>query len=392
MVFTSPFFLFLFLPIVTGIHYVMKDKYRNFFLFVASSFFYYYGEQNLLFLMYGVIIINWLTGLGFEYIDKRSEAGRKQKLRKILLLVCICVCVGILWHYKYWGFTITSFNRVAAVVGFDYKLSTVDKILLPLGISFYTFHCLSYTFDVYRKKMMAEHNLLNFMCYVLMFPQLVAGPIVRYIDIKAQFEHRVITLIGMVNGIRRFCYGLAKKVLIANTVAIAVDQIFKLPIGQLDFFTAWAGAICYTLQIYFDFSGYSDMAIGLAMLFGFRYKENFNYPYVSKSVSEFWRRWHISLSTWLRDYVYISMGGSRVTKAKYCFNLLFVMLLSGLWHGASFTFVFWGLWYGVFLVLESIMSNNFTPPSKVLFKQNLLGRSTYLYAGGNNFRMGSVQS
>ena len=231
--------------------------------------------------------------------------------------------------------------------------------MLPLGISFYTFHCLSYSLDVYMGKMRAEKNLLHFATYVLMFPQLVAGPIVRYIDIKPQIEHRSISAIGFCNGIRRFCFGMGKKVLIANTVAKVVDKIFALPVQNLDFCTAWLGAIGYTLQIYFDFSGYSDMAIGIAAMFGFHYKENFNYPYISKSVSEFWRRWHISLSTWLRDYVYINLGGNRVSFLRYNFNILIVFLLSGLWHGANMTFVVWGLWYGLFIVMENLFFKDY---------------------------------
>lgn len=367
MVFTSTIFLFLFLPLTAFSHYIMQAKYRNLFLFIMSSVFYYYGEQNLLFLMYGVILINWLTAFGFEQIDSKIVIDRYKLLyRKILLILCIILCIGILWYYKYWGFTISIFNDIFTLLGCDYSLSLVDKIILPLGISFYTFHCLSYTFDVYLKKMSADHNLLNFMCYVLMFPQLVAGPIVRYIDIKKQFEHRSITLIGINNGIRKFCFGLAKKVLIANTVALSADRIFDMPIEQLDFVSAWFGAICYTLQIYFDFSGYSDMAIGLAMLFGFRYKENFNYPYISRSVSEFWRRWHISLSSWLKDYVYISLGGNRVARWRYYFNLIMVMLLSGLWHGAQFTFVLWGLWYGIFMVIEVAGFRNILQRNSIL--------------------------
>lgn len=364
MLFTSPPFIFLFLPLTLSLYFLMQKRYRNAFLFIMSSAFYFFGEQKMLFLMYGVILLNYFTALAFSKIDSRIgtaqlDEERGHKLKKLLLGGCVAICIGLLWYFKYWHFSIDIFNKTAAFLGIHYQLSQVDKILLPLGISFYTFHVLSYTFDVYMGKMKADKNLLNFMAYVLMFPQLVAGPIVRYIDIQKQFEHRIVTVNGFAGGIRRFCFGFAKKVLIANTVAKAADKIFALSPEQLDFVTAWIGAICYTLQIYFDFSGYSDMAIGLAALFGFKYKENFNYPYISKTVSEFWRRWHISLSTWLRDYVYINLGGSRTGKYRYYFNVLVVFLCSGLWHGANMTFVLWGAWYGVFIILESIFLKKF---------------------------------
>lgn len=364
MVFTSPVFLFLFLPIVIILYFLMQKRYRNYFLLLASSAFYFYGEQRLILIMYGVIVLNYFTGLALSYLEvHRLERALIDKyyfcLRKILLLLCIGICIGLLWYFKYWQYTHHLLEKLLALLNVNYHLSVVDKIVLPLGISFYIFHCLSYTLDVYMGKMKAEKSLANFMTYVLMFPQLVAGPIVRYIDIKKQFGERSVSMVGFANGIRRFCFGLAKKVLIANTVAKTADQIFSLPANELSISVAWLGAICYTLQIYFDFSGYSDMAIGLAALFGFHYKENFNYPYISKSISEFWRRWHISLSTWLRDYVYINLGGNRVAKWRYYLNLLLVFLLSGLWHGANTTFVLWGVWYGIFIILESIFLAKF---------------------------------
>lgn len=359
LVFTSPVFLFLFLPIVVILYFLMQKRYRNYFLLVASSVFYFYGEQRLILIMYGVILLNYITALGFAYLEKKCASDNfiqthYMQLKKILLLLCIGVCIGLLWYFKYWQYTQFLLGKIIAVLHIDYSLSTVDKIILPLGISFYIFHCLSYTLDVYMGKLKAEKNLVNFMTYVLMFPQLVAGPIVRYIDIQKQFVERSVSMVGFANGIRRFCFGLAEKVIIANTVAKVADKVFALPTNELNISVAWLGAICYTLQIYFDFSGYSNMAIGLAALFGFHYKENFNYPYISKTISEFWRRWHISLSTWLRDYVYINLGGNRVAKWHYYLNLLLVFLLSGLWHGANTTFVLWGVWYGVFISIESI--------------------------------------
>lgn len=353
MNFTSPLFLFAFLPIILLLHFLIAKRYRNWLLFFGSSVFYFYGEQKMLLLMYFVILLNYGVALGLQYVQDKIEVERKKLLlKKALIIGCVTICIGILWYFKYWNFTLHVFNRIADVFGIPYKITYFDKIVLPLGISFYTFHVLSYSLDVYLGKMRAEKNLLNFATYVLMFPQLVAGPIVRYIDIRKQFIDRVVTPLGVVNGFRRFCFGLGKKILIANTVAKVADQIFAANLAQLDAASAWLGAVCYTLQIFFDFSGYSDMAIGLAMMFGFHYKENFNYPYISKSCGEFWRRWHISLSTWLRDYVYILMGGSRVSALRLSRNILIVFLLSGLWHGANMTFVFWGLWYGVFLVLE----------------------------------------
>lgn len=359
LVFTSPVFLFLFLPMVVMLYFLMQKRYRNYFLLLASSAFYFYGEQRLILIMYGVILLNFITGLSFVYLEKKVASSNfiqlhYLQLKKILLLSCMGICIGLLWYFKYWQYTHHLITKVISILHINYQLSSVDKIVLPLGISFYIFHCLSYTLDVYMGKMKAEKNLVNFMTYVLMFPQLVAGPIVRYVDIQKQFVERSISMVGFANGIRRFCFGLAKKVIIANTVAKVADQIFSLPTGELSVSVAWLGAICYTLQIYFDFSGYSDMAIGLAALFGFHYKENFNYPYISKTISEFWRRWHISLSTWLRDYVYINLGGNRVVKWRYYLNLLLVFLLSGLWHGANTTFVLWGIWYGIFIIIESI--------------------------------------
>ena len=364
MVFSSTVFLFLFLPFVLMIYFVIRKEFRNAFLFLASSFFYWYGEQKMLLLMYFVILLNYGISLLIGFIDegkllKSWQANKLRLARKGLLLFCIAVCVGLLWYFKYWNFSIHIFNKLAALFGISYKLSFVDKIIFPLGISFYIFQVLSYLFDVYLKKIKPERNLLNFAVYVIMFPQLIAGPIIRYEDIKKQIIERTVSWVGFANGVRRFCFGLAKKILIANTVAKAVDKIFAVPIEQLDLLSAWIGAICYSLQLYFDFSGYSDMAIGIGAMFGFHYKENFNYPYMCKTVGEYWRRWHISLSTWLRDYIYFPMGGSRKGRKRLYFNLIVVFLVSGLWHGAKTTFALWGLWFGVFIVLEAMWLKDF---------------------------------
>lgn len=371
MVFSSAVFLFLFLPIVLiAYRFIPKSKItaQNIFLLLVSSVFYYYGEQQNILLLYFVVFINYLCGLmvysGCTEETLRLESERnaacllqqnaddlikpKTKLQKFWMTACVVICIGLLWYFKYFNFTLLILSGLFAN-GVAPKLA---DIVLPLGISFYTFHVLSYSLDVYFGRMRAEKNLLNFASYVLMFPQLVAGPIVRYRDIYHQFYHRTVTGAGFVNGSRRFCFGLAKKVLIANTISEYADQIFAISPSQLSLADCWAGAVAYSLQIYFDFSGYSDMAIGLALLFGFHYKENFNYPYMAKSCGEFWHRWHISLSTWLRDYVYIHMGGSRESAFKTCRNVLFVFFCSGLWHGANVTFVCWGLLYGIFIVLE----------------------------------------
>lgn len=351
MVFSSTIFLFAFLPLVIILYQFVGKRFQNLFLLLVSSLFYYYGEQEKLLLMYFVIVINYLTArLVYSGLEEDGSYKEKKIQQKCYLLACVVICIGLLWFYKYFNFTL-DLLALAFSGAANYKLA---GIVLPLGISFYTFHVLSYTLDVYFGRMKVEKNLLNFAAYVLMFPQLVAGPIVRYRDICQQFYYRVVTGVGFVNGVRRFCYGLAKKVLIANTVSVYVDKVFAIPVEQLTTADCWLGAIAYSLQIYFDFSGYSDMAIGLAMLFGFHYKENFNYPYVAKSAAEFWRRWHISLSTWLRDYVYIHMGGNRNGSLVTYRNILFVFLCSGLWHGANMTFVCWGLWYGVFIVLENM--------------------------------------
>lgn len=366
MLFTSPIFLFLFLPIVIFLYRLLPKKIfiKNLFLLLVSSIFYYYGEQEKILIMYFIILLNWSVAL---YIDSGTiddeTYKEKTKAQKLAMGVCLFISVGLLWYYKYLNFSIEMLNSLFSL---QPPLQIISGIVLPLGISFYTFHVLSYTLDVYFGRLKVEKNFFNFCSYVLMFPQLIAGPIVRYIDIKYQFYNRTITSVGFFNGIRTFCYGLSKKVLIANTIAVYVDNIFAKPVASLTTADCWLGAIGYTLQIYFDFSGYSSMAIGLAMLFGFHYKENFNYPYIAKSATEFWRRWHISLSTWLRDYVYINVGGNRVAPWRRNLNVLFVFFCSGLWHGANVTFVCWGLIYGMFIVLENIGLNKLLKKSSIL--------------------------
>jgi alginate O-acetyltransferase complex protein AlgI len=259
----------------------------------------------------------------------------------------------VLGTFKYANFLVENLNWI--LVHFHWQPCTVDPIHLPLGISFYTFHALSYVLDVYRREVPAMKNPINFALYISFFPQSIAGPIVRYNDVAAQLSRRVVTGPGFAEGVRRFIIGLAKKMIVANTLAVPADAIFALPASELTASLAWLGIVCYTLQIYFDFSGYSDMAIALAKFFGFQFRENFHFPYTASSITDFWRRWHISLSTWYRDYLYVPLGGNRRGTARLYFNLVTVFCLCGLWHGASWTFIFWGLFHGTFLVVERMV-------------------------------------
>ncbi|MGQ3889239.1 MBOAT family O-acyltransferase [Legionella sp. CNM-1927-20] len=342
MVFSSLIFLFLFLPSVNLTYFLFLKRIRiqNFILALSSLAFYYWGEKDHIFIMLACIFINYLCGILIH--DSQNE-----KYRKLYLITSVIASLSLLIYFKYFNFFIAAANHFL-----NLNLTNFSKIVLPLGISFYTFHSLSYVIDVYWKKVQAERNLITFVGYVSLFPQLVAGPIVRYCDIRHSFYRRYITRAGFRNGILRFCFGLGKKVIIANEVARIADIVFSLPTTDLTFTLAWLGAIAYALQIYFDFSGYSDMAIGIGLMFGFRYKENFRFPYNSLSIQEFWRKWHISLSSWFRDYVYIPLGGNRKSKMRTYSNLLIVFGLCGFWHGASYTFIFWGLFHGLFLILE----------------------------------------
>ena len=360
MVFSSIVFIFLFFPLVLTGYLVIPKKHiqwKNFYLFLASSLFYFWGEQKIILLMYTTILLNYGAGLLLTKKTperKLKENSGRTKFQKVVFYTTMLLTIGSLSYYKYLNFGIDSFNTILSLLNIPHNAYSIATIALPLGISFYTFHILSYTIDVYTGKLQAEHNILRLATYIMMFPQLIAGPIVRYIDVYKQFYNRSITRTGFSNGIRRFMIGLAKKVLIANTVAQPADIIFALPSSEMSISLAWLGAICYTLQIYFDFSGYSDMALGIGQMFGFKYKENFLYPYIAQSIGEFWRRWHISLTSWLIDYVYIPLGGSKSGKLKTYRNLLLVFLLSGLWHGANFTIILWGAWQGIFVILEKM--------------------------------------
>ena len=343
MVFSSAIFLYVFLPITLGLYYALTHRLRNMWLLVASLIFYAWGEPVYLPLMLLSILFNWMIGLCIEW-------ARHKKLEFIILTLGVCVDVLVLVYYKYAFFLASNFN---ALMGSHHHLHlNVVQNTLPVGISFFTFHSISYIVDVYRREAKALRSPLNMGVYISLFPQLIAGPIIRYHDIAEQIMHRSNTLERFSSGVERFVFGLGKKVLIANVLGQVADQVFATPSGSLSAPAAWLGVLCYTLQIYFDFSGYSDMAIGLARMFGFELTENFNYPYISRSVREFWRRWHISLSTWFRDYVYIPLGGNRASRTRVGVNLFSVFLLCGMWHGASWNFAFWGAFHGALLVLE----------------------------------------
>jgi len=343
MVFSSPIFLFLFLPIVLGVYFLLPKALWNLWLLVASLLFYAWGERLFTLVMIASISMNYVFGLMLERF--RGRPGMKATM-----VVATVANLGLLIGYKYANFLVGIFNDVLLVT----KTPPIhlDPVHLPIGISFFTFHALSYVIDVYRADVRGQKDFVKVALYVTLFPQLIAGPILRFHHVAHQFGIRSVNLLLFQSGVRRFLVGFGKKVLIANTLAGPADKIFALSASTLSPGAAWLGIVCYTLQLYFDFSGYSDMAIGLGRMFGFQFPENFNYPYISCSIKEFWRRWHISLSTWFRDYLYIPMGGNRVSPGRGYFNLLTVFFLCGLWHGASWSFVVWGLYHGLFLVLE----------------------------------------
>lgn len=345
MVFSSPVFLFLFLPTVLALYPMVPPSGWNALLLVASLVFYGYGEPRGIFIMLGSIVVNFAFGL---WLDRAAERGRA----RLALTLAVIANLSILVAVKYTNFVIDNLNFLLPSLGVAPLV--LLPIRLPIGISFFTFHALSYIIDVYRRVVRAERRPVNMALYIALFPQLVAGPIIRYHDIAAQIAHRTVTREGFTSGVRRFIIGLGKKVLIADTVAGPADAIFRLPHETLTPGLAWLGVVCYTLQIYFDFSGYSDMAIGLGRMFGFHFLENFNFPYAARSMTDFWRRWHISLSRWFRDYLYIPLGGNRRRPGRVYFNLVTVFFLVGLWHGASWSFVVWGLFHGASLVAERL--------------------------------------
>lgn len=340
MVFSSSVFLFCFLPIMLITYYLIKIEFRNILLLISSLFFYAWGEPKFVFVILVSIIINYSFGFLITF-------GSNPLVRKIIMLLGVFANCGILFYFKYFDFFLSSTNNL---LGLDLPLK---HVMLPIGISFFTFQGLSYILDIYWGKVEFQKNFIKFALFKAFFPQLIAGPIVRYVDVHDQIDKRNHTLDDFAYGVRRFILGLGKKVIIANSMGQVTDNIFALPADQNTLITAWLGAICYAFQIYFDFSGYSDMAIGLARMFGFKFKENFDFPYVSKSITIFWRKWHISLSSWFRDYLYIPLGGNR--RGNVYLNLLIVFFVTGLWHGAAWNFVIWGLWHGLFLIIERIL-------------------------------------
>ena len=343
MLFSSIVFLFSFLPAVMILYYLLPVRFRNVILLLASLAFYAWGEPVYLFLMLLSILFNYFSGLDIARNLQDKRAAKRS------LVFNLIINLAVLGFFKYEGFVLDTLNGILPVH------ISYHALPLPIGISFYTFQILSYIIDVYRGNVKVQTNLPNFALYVTMFPQLIAGPIVQYADVDEQLASREVSRTKFGEGSMYFIRGLAKKVLLANTSGMIFTEVSGLAKGNIAVMTAWLGAFAYMFQIYFDFSGYSDMAIGLGKMFGFEFNMNFNYPYVSKSITEFWRRWHISLSSWFRDYVYIPLGGNRVSKIKHIRNLLIVWFLTGLWHGAAWNFVAWGLYYGVILIIEKYL-------------------------------------
>ena len=346
MIFSSLSFIFFFLPLLLIIYFISKEKYRNYILLLFSLLFYSWGEPKYILLMILSIIINYYSALKIDKkINKRSK--------KILLIISIILNLSILFYFKYIDFFVSNLNNM-----FNISLKRID-VILPIGISFYTFQEISYLIDVYKKRIKAQKNIFYLGTYISFFPQLIAGPIVRYKDIEKQLLNRNCTFDKFCNGARRFIIGLGKKVLIANNVSYIVDCIFNsTSLTDYGIVIIITGLVSFTIQLYYDFSGYSDMAIGLSKIFGFELIENFNYPYSATSIRDFWKRWHISLSSWFKDYVYIPLGGSRVSKLKYVRNIFVVWILTGIWHGASWNYIIWGLYYAILLLLEKKLSKN----------------------------------
>lgn len=340
MVFSSVTFLFIFLPIVFILYTLLPNlTLKNSLLIIASLIFYAFGEPVYVFLLIFSALVNYIFGLNVTGYNKKV---------KIILALAVIYNIGMLGIFKYSNFIIDTINDLTGLT-----IGNV-KITLPIGISFFTFQALSYVIDVYRNNEIKQKNFSKVLLYIFFFPQLIAGPIVKYHDIEKEINERKQTIEGVSSGIRRFIYGLAKKVLIANTVGYIADSIYAMNLSDINWLVAWVGAITYTLQIYYDFSGYSDMALGLGKMFGFHFKENFLYPYGAKSIKEFWRKWHISLSTWFKEYLYIPLGGNRKGKIRTIINKTIVFFTTGLWHGANWTFVLWGLFHGLFSSLEDL--------------------------------------
>lgn len=344
MVFSSLLFLFRYLPVVLLLYYIVPRAYRNAILFFMSLIFYAWGEPVYILLMLFSTVVDYVNG---RFVDYYIKKGQRSKA-KIFVILAVIINLSLLGFFKYTDFVIDIINKVAG------GSLTPLSLALPIGISFYTFQTMSYTIDIYRGDATVQKNIISFGAYVTLFPQLIAGPIIQYNQVDKQLKSRRENVGQFAYGIQRFVIGLGKKVLLANNIGLLWDNINAMNIENVPILTAWIGILAFAFQIYFDFSGYSDMAIGLGHMFGFTFLENFNYPYISKSITEFWRRWHISLSSWFRDYVYIPLGGSRKGLGKQIRNIFIVWLLTGIWHGASMNFLYWGLYFAVLLMVEKI--------------------------------------
>lgn len=341
MLFSSITFLFAFLPLVIALYYLCRQELRNYILLAASIIFYAWGEPKYFLVMMLVVVINYFSALLMEY--RRAQ-------HKLFVTLAVLVNFGVLGYFKYTNFLIENLNLLLR--------NAIDpiQVVMPIGISFYIFQSISYLIDVYRNEIPAQRDFYKLFLFITFFPQMIAGPILKYHDIVHQIDHREFQFEHFAYGIKRFIIGLSKKMLIANVMGEVADQFFGPNGAFAPFWMTWVGAFAYTFQIYYDFSGYSDMAIGLGATFGFRYLENFNYPYISRTITEFWRRWHISLSTWFKEYLYIPLGGNRVSRRRNLFNLFVVFCATGIWHGASWNFVVWGLWHGTFIIFEKLIS------------------------------------
>jgi len=359
MLFSSISFMWFFLPIVFILYNLLDKKIKNVFLLFASLIFYAWGEPKYVFLLIFSISINYIFGL---IIDKSSD----KSTRRVWFIICICLNLLLLGYFKYFNFFTESINLV-----FNSQVISSRDIILPIGISFYTFQTISYIVDVYRRTAPVQKNPIKLALYISFFPEVLAGPIIKYHEVREQINNRKLNYSKIAYGIKRFIYGLGKKLVVANTLALCVDSILKVPAYEMGTSLAWIAVILYTMQIYFDFSGYSDMAIGLGKMFGFDFMENFNYPYLSSSIQEFWTRWHISLSTWFRVYLYIPLGGNRKGKTRTYFNLFLVFLTTGLWHGASFNFLVWGLFHGFFIIIEKMFLGNWLKQNKFKFVNHI---------------------
>ncbi len=360
MVFSSLTFFYFYLPTVLGVYYISPRKLKNFVLLVTGLIFYAWGEPRYVFVMIASAFIDYIAGRIIASSDENDF-----RRRTACLVISVCMNLALLGVFKYSSFIIGGINEIFGTVFIDPKLP------LPIGISFYTFQSMSYTIDLYRGKIKVQKNIVDFMAYITMFPQIVAGPIVTYDKIEGQLKGRSIGLDRMSDGVCRFVNGLGKKVLLANNVGLLWEEVKAMNYSELSLVTAWLGIIAFAFQIYFDFSGYSDMAIGLGKMLGFDFPENFNYPYEAISITDFWRRWHITLSSWFRDYLYIPLGGNRKGTTRTAFNLLVTWSLTGLWHGASLNFILWGAYFGILIIIEKFITGKYIAlipkfPAKIL--------------------------